>query len=59
MKANEFALCTDADLYRHIWNLRSTSAATLSPQWVDTEIAKVMAELDRREAKQPETRTAK
>ena len=24
MKANEFALCTDADLYRHIWNLRSS-----------------------------------
>lgn len=54
MKANEFALCTDADLYRHIWNLRSTSPATLSPQWVDTEIAKVMAELDRREAKRSE-----
>ena len=54
MKSNEFALCTDTDLLRYIWNLRSTSPATLSPQWADTEIAKVVAELDRREAKRSE-----
>ena len=54
MKSNEFSLCTDADLYRYIWNLRSTSPATLSLQWADTEIAKVLAELDRREAKRSE-----
>ena len=59
MKSNEFALCTDADLLRYIWNLRKVSPVVLSPQWVDTEIAKTMAELDRREAKQPEIRTAK
>ena len=58
MKSNEFSLCTDADLYRYIWNLRSTSPATLSLQWADTEIAKVLAELDRRDAEH-ETRIAK
>lgn len=54
MKFNEFALCTDADLLRYIWNLRKVSPVVLSPQWVDTEIAKTMAELDRREAKRSE-----
>ena len=54
MKSNEFALCTDADLLRYIWNLRKVSPVVLSPQWADTEIAKAVAELDRREAKRSE-----
>ena len=55
MKDNEYTLCTEADLLRHVWNLRSVFPAFTSPQWVDTEIAKITAELERRDAKQSET----
>ena len=54
MKTNEFILCTEPELLRHIWNLRSVFPAITSPQWVDTEIAKIAAELKRRDAKQSE-----
>lgn len=55
MKDNEYILCTEAELLRHVWNLRSVFPAFTSPQWVDTEIAKITAELKRRDAKQSET----
>jgi hypothetical protein len=46
----EYLLCTDSDLSRLLRNLRRGIFDSIaSKQWIDTEIAKVDAEVRRRE----------